>query len=327
MNNKNHSILSRVRIARNIKGLPFSDSMTKEDFKKISDTVRGALGNEYTYINFSSLSPLKKASYVECHLVSHEFANSKNPTSLYLNQDRNISIMVGEEDHIRIQGFADGNNIVLAMDRAKEAEEVIAKHITFAYSDRFGYITKCPTNLGSGIRASVMMFLPFIVNKQTITRISSDLTKSGMTIRGVYGEGSSSLASLYQISNSVTLGIADEEITNHVSNVVKRLEELEEKHESEALKESEAYYKDYAMRAYGLLKNSYIMTSKEAISLISRVMLGHAMGCLETNKNNKELFSLLEHILPATLTLSSERAPESESELDIQRAGVLRESL
>ncbi len=320
-----YCILSRVRIARNINGFPFTNKMNESEMLAVCDTVKGALGNEFSYINFSALPLQKKQSFVERHLVSPEFAISKNKTALFLNPERDVSVMVGEEDHIRIQAFAEGLSIDSALQKAMSVEELIEKTVDYMFNEQFGYITKCPTNLGTGMRASVMMYLPITVNQNTISAISSDLARSGMTIRGLYGEGSNSFASLYQISNNVTMGLSEKDTADRVTEIVKSLSKTEEEGEKRYFSMNPDIVRDEAMRALGLLRSSYMVSSSEAGQLISRVMMGNNLSVIDIGKTNIEIFSHLESILPATLSESEEKHLESERERDVFRAEKLRE--
>ncbi len=320
-----YCILSRVRIARNIKGFPFSDKMNESEMLAVCDAVRGALGNEYSYINFSALSETKKRSYVERHLVSPQFAASQNKTALFLNRDRSVSIMVGEEDHIRIQAFGEGLMLEYAYEKATEAEKLIGRSVEYMFDDKFGYLTKCPTNLGTGMRVSVMMFLPLTVNKDSISPISSDLARNGMTIRGVYGEGSNALSALYQISNNVTLGISEKETVDLVFEVAKSLSKVEERNENKYLKENTDYVTDTSMRALGVLRSAYMISSAEASGCITKVMLGNNLKIYNLGKQNTEIFHIFESSLPANITENAESYPKNDRERDIFRAKYLRE--
>lgn len=322
-----YSISSRVRIARNIKGFPFTDRINEADMASVCDIVKGALGNEYSYINFATLSPLKKRAYVEQHIVSPEFANAKNKTALFINLDRSVAVMVGEEDHIRIQAFAEGLDLAKALKYAEETEDVIARAVGFMFDEKIGYITKCPTNIGTGLRASVMMFLPATVNSDTVSAISSDLARNGMTIRGVYGEGSSSFGSLYQISNNVTLGLSEEEIVERVTKIAENLAVAEEKNENRLCASNPDYYRDDCMRALGILRSAYMISSSEAGTLISKVMLGANMGYVDIDNKNNRIYRALESVFPATLTETAEKTPSNDRERDIARAESLRKSL
>lgn len=318
-------ISSRVRIARNIKGFPFRDMLAKSQALGIIDEVRGALGNEYSYINFSHLSQSKKNVYVEQHLVSHEFAVSERERALFLSADRRISVMIGEEDHIRIQAFAEGMNLQKALCEAQKVEDKLSEHIEFMFDERYGYITKCPTNIGTGIRASVLMFLPTIMNRNHSRSVIGMLSGRGMTVRGLFGEGSSEFGALYQISNNVTLGVTEDEIIKNVEETVSELEQAETTMQRSLIEANPDFYTDDCMRALGILGSAYIMSSSEACTLISKLMLGSTAGIINCEKSSIQLYNILMSLLPFTLTENFSNEIKSAEERDKYRAEYLRQ--
>ncbi len=321
--NDKYCISSRVRLARNVNGLPFSDRMTDEEMISLIDKVKGALGNEYTYINFPSLPKKKKLSYVEMHIVSPDFISSKKRNALFMNEDKSVAIMVGEEDHIRIQALVRGNDLKAALSLATKAEELIAKKIDFAFDATYGYITKCLTNVGTGMRASVMMFLPTTLNDRSISAYSAELARLGMTVRGVFGEGSASIGDMYQISNNVTLGISEDEIIDRVEKVVDSLSKKEEEHENALLLSAKEALTDKCMRALGTLKYAHMMSSKEAQTLLSTVRLGANLNIIDVDKSY--LDTAFENSFPNTLSLLSSEELNDDTSRDIFRAKYLRE--
>lgn len=317
-----YCISSRVRIARNVKGFPFSYAMTQDESRKLVDMIKGALGNEYTYINFQSLPEIKKNSYVEQHIVSPDFLNVDRNTALFMNGDKSVAVMVGEEDHIRIQAFANGNNLKEAAKKAFEAEELIENSVEFMFDERYGYITKCPTNIGTGVRASVMMFLPTTINSRTVSGYSAELARLGMTLRGVFGESSESVGNMYQISNSRTLGMNEDEIIEKVENIVDALAKREDENEARLLSASENEIKDAAMRSLGLLSSAYMMSNDEAQQLISKVRLGAALGLISVD--TEKLNEAMANSFPNTLSLMANKDLSSPEKRDIYRAEYLK---
>lgn len=315
---------SRVRIARSIKGFPFCDKLSESEALGIIDEVRGALGNEYSYINFSHIPDNKKNVFVEQHLVSCDFVSSDRRRALFLSADRSVSVMIGEEDHIRIQAFAEGLDLKRALSKAQAVEDILSESIEFAFDERYGYITKCPTNLGTGVRASVLMFLPALMNGSAQQLISS-LSSKGMTVRGMFGEGSSGAASLYQISNNVTLGITEEEIIRAVEGTVLTLEDAELSEQRRLIASNADAYVDDCMRALGILRSAYVMTSSEAVKLISKAMLGVSAGLVSCGKDCQELYKILLSALPYTLTERADTEIKTSLDRDKYRARYLRE--
>lgn len=315
---------SRVRIARSIKGFPFCDKLSESEALGIIDEVRGALGNEYSYINFSHIPDSKKNVFVEQHLVSRDFASSECRRALFLSADRSVSVMVGEEDHIRIQAFSEGLDLGCALSKAQAVEDTLSESIEFAFDERYGYITKCPTNLGTGVRASVLMFLPALMNGNAQQLISS-LSSKGITVRGLFGEGSSGAASLYQISNNVTLGITEEEIIRAVEGTVLTLEDAELSEQRRLIASNADAYVDDCMRALGILRSAYVMSSSEAVKLISKAMLGVSAGLVSCGKDCRELYKILLSVLPYTLTESADTEIRVATDRDKYRARSLRD--
>ena len=317
-------ISSRVRIARNIKGVRFCNKLTDSQSLGIIDEVRGALGNEYSYINFSHLNQSKKNAFVEQHLVSREFADSERKKALFLSPDRTVSVMIGEEDHIRIQAFAEGLDLNKALTSALKIEEKLSKQIEFMFDEQYGYITKCPTNIGTGIRASVMMFLPATFTHENASYVADTLRQKGMTIRGLFGEGSFAVASLYQISNNITLGLSEEDIVKKVEETVSALEQAEETEEQKIIQSNPDHYIDDCMRALGVLRSAYIISSSEAISLISKVMLGTVTDIISCKKSSRDLYNIILSVLPFTLSDNADIDIFSAKERDKYRAAYLR---
>ncbi|MBE6669840.1 MAG: ATP--guanido phosphotransferase [Ruminococcaceae bacterium] len=315
-------ISSRVRIARNVKGLPFSSDMNSSERETLINKVKGALGNKYTYINFSDLPTTKKLSYVERHIVSPDFLNAENQTALFMNYDKSVSVMVGEEDHIRIQAFADGYALKEAKEKAFETEMLIEQSVEFMFDDKYGYITKCPSNIGTGVRASVMMFLPTTVNTNTVASYSSELARLGMTIRGAFGESSNSVGDTYQISNNRTLGMSEDEIIDNVNNIVKALAKREEENEKKLLDRSGDKLKDASMRALGILRSAYMISNDEAQELISRVRLGSNLGIIVVDRSS--LNTAMTDSFPNTLSIVLEKDLSSPSVRDVCRAEYLK---
>lgn len=323
MNNTGkYCLSSRVRIARNIKGLPFTKKMSESEARQLIEKIQGALGKTYTYINFSSLPENKKMSYIENHVVSPNLLKSNKPTALFTNEDKSIAVMVGEEDHIRIQAFTDGLDLDTAFKKAEEAERIISEQVEYMFDSQFGYITQCPTNIGTGIRASVMMFLPATLNSKTIASYSSDLAKAGITIRGYFGESSNSVGELYQISNAQTLGVSEEETIDKVKKTALFLAELEEKNENLMYSSSKNTLTDSCMRALGLLSSSYMMSNEEAQLLLSRVRLASNLGILDVSPT--KINSAMNTSFPHTLSIHYGKDFTSPQERDLKRAEYMK---
>ena len=216
-------VSSRVRLARNLADYPFEPRLSQEQAKEICDKIRSVYGDGWLCTDFSALPVTEKRAYAEKHLVSPDFAEKKMPGILLSRNS--VHIMVLEEDHLRIQSIYPGLALEEAWHDAAEADGLLDAGVNVAYTEQLGYLTHCPTNLGTGMRASVMLFLPAYTAARGIQPLTAQLSKLGLTIRGMYGEGSAAEGCLYQISNQITLGCTEEETIRKLETVVKQIVE------------------------------------------------------------------------------------------------------
>lgn len=313
-------ISSRVRLARNINGYPFASKLDAAGANEIIEKVCSPLEPVgFRRINFSTLSPIMATSYVERHYVSPEFATKDTPHTLLLQETGGLAVMICEEDHLRIQSILPGLALEEAYQNAARVEKRLDEEFDFAYSERLGYLTHCPTNLGTGMRASVMMFLPALTRGGYMNSLASQLSKIGLTVRGLFGEGSGSAGCMYQISNQITLGISEEDSLKKLSDAITQITESERKARRAITGESLERLTDSVLRAEGILKYAYRMSSAEFIKLFSEVRFGIALGII-TDVSYEQLGTLLVEAMPATLTLASETTPKSETARDRLRA-------
>lgn len=317
-------ISSRVRFARNLKEYKFPVAMTKKEAEEVIELSQNLLDKKTNLIKLSLLDDLTLNSLVERHLVSKEFLLDKAKKALLLNEDCSLSIMINEEDHLRIQGFASGNDVKKAYDIAKEAESKIGEKLEYAESDKFGYLTACPTNVGSGLRVSVMLHLPALTKLGYISKLLQDVATFGITIRGMYGENTAARGDVYQVSNQKTMGYTDEEIIANVEKIVASIVKQEKKART-ILMEDRIYFEDKVMRALGTLKYARRIDTKEAEKNISLVRLGISSGIIkEVDKNLIQKLSV--DIYPNMLQLELKQNME-EATRDIERAKYIREAL
>lgn len=313
-------ISSRVRLARNINGYPFASKLDANGANEIIEKVSSPLeASGFRRINFSDLSPIMATSYVERHYASPEFATKETPHALLLQEQSGIAVMVCEEDHLRIQCILAGLALEEAYKNAARTEKQLDEEFDFAYSERLGYLTHCPTNLGTGMRASVMMFLPALTRGGYMNSLANQLSKIGLTVRGLFGEGSGSAGAMYQISNQVTLGITEEETLRKLTDAVNQIIESEQKARKTINGEALDRLTDRIKRSEGILKYAHMMTSSEFIKLFADVRFGIALGIV-SDISYEQLGTLLVEVMPATLTLSSENTPKNESARDKLRA-------
>lgn len=327
LGNQGDIVLStRVRLARNLVDYPFPsrlDSKEKEEVSSIikealSDYNEKALGN----IDMASLTPAEAVSLAEKHLISPEFASETRGRSLLLSESEDVSIMLCEEDHVRIQVIYPGLSLEEAFGTAEKIDSHLEKKLSYAFSENLGYLTQCPTNLGTGMRASVMLHLPALSKKGAMRGLSTTVSKLGLTLRGSYGEGGETSGDIYQLSNQVTLGISESAAIQNLSSIA--LQIIAQEKQARAVLVKDEDFMDKIYRAYGILKSAYKLTSRELIGLLSYVRLGASEGIL--NVPLETLSALFIELQPATMNAQSE-APLSQSQRDIQRAERVREAL
>ncbi|GAB6927457.1 protein arginine kinase [Paenibacillus sp. JCM 10914] len=281
-------ISTRVRVARNLQHLPFPLLANAEQSGEVLERLTAVLRDDEHLDEFGNLHIIKlneieeldKKVLVEKHLISPSLANESRNGAVFLTEDEAVSIMINEEDHLRIQCLYPGFQVKEAWERATTLDDVFESQVDYAFDDKRGYLTSCPTNVGTGLRASVMMHLPALVMTQQINRILSAVSQVGLTVRGIYGEGSEALGNLFQISNQITLGQTESEIIENLHSVVVQIIEHEKNARARLLSESKLRITDRIMRSFGILSYAAVLDSKEAAQRLSDVRLGVDLGLL-----------------------------------------------
>jgi len=320
-------ISTRVRLARNINGYPFASRLDVAKANEIIEKVSTPLeASGFRKIHFSDLSPVMATSYVERHYVSPEFATKEAPHALFLQETAGLAVMVCEEDHLRIQSILPGLALEDAYLNASRTEKRLDEDFDFAYSDTLGYLTHCPTNLGTGMRASVMMFLPALTRGGYMDSLANQLSKLGLTMRGLFGEGSGSAGCIYQISNQITLGITEEDTLQKMNEVIRQITESEQKARKKITEDALDRLTDRIRRSEGVLKYAYMISTAEFMKLFSDVRFGISLGIVD-DISYEQLGTLLVEAMPATLTLSSENTPKTETARDKLRAQKIQSVL
>lgn len=316
---------SRIRIARNISNTNFEVKLTNEQKEQILTNIESITPKlEYglKFIRLKNIDDITKLSLIEKHLISPDFAvNKQENGAILINDDENICIMINEEDHIRIQVFASGLELDNLLNLANELENKIGKFINYAFNDKYGYLTTCPTNVGTGMRASVMVHLPALTTTGNIDKILEVVNNFGMNIRGLYGEGSDTKGNIYQISNKQSLGISEQEIINNLKSITGKIIEQERTARKYLAKKS-IDLEDRVYRSYGILTNCKRLSSEEAKKLISDVKLGTDLGIIK-EMNDLKVNKLDLFTKPANLQIYLGQTL-SENERDIERAEVIR---
>ncbi|SHE82299.1 protein arginine kinase [Desulforamulus putei] len=281
-------ISSRVRLARNLAGYPFPHLLGHENADKILYAVQSAINRdgiketigELELCRMTELSPTERQILVEKHLISPDLLEQPEKRGVVLRNDEVISIMVNEEDHLRIQCLLPGLQLKECWDLANAVDDGLEQTLDFAFTEELGYLTSCPTNVGTGLRASVMLHLPALVMTQQINAVLLSLSKLGLTVRGLYGEGTQATGNLFQVSNQVTLGLTEEEIIDNLIMVAMQLVTQERAARRALYREQQHQIEDRVWRAYGLLKYARAMTSNDAMTLLSDLRLGVDMGII-----------------------------------------------
>lgn len=286
----NIAISSRIRLARNVEGLKFYTKVDSDvEAKYITGSVMRTL-EKFDVFNFLSLKDL---SLNECnalfeqHLISRELIANKDISGVAISEDEKIIVMINEEDHIREQCIEKGFNLYKPYRRLSEIDDEILASLPISYDENWGFITASPSNLGSGMRASVMLFLPALELTGKIEEIFTRASENGLTIRGIYGEGSKAVGYFYQISNQSSLGLSEDEIIDKVSEFIYAVCNEEAEMRQYLITEEEEKYKDLAFRTYGILTNCYSLNENEMMELLAQIKLGQVLGFLEIDSNEK----------------------------------------
>ncbi len=272
-------ISTRVRLARNVSDLPFPARLDKERASALKERVNSALdssalGANFTRYDFDSLDEIQRGMLVEQYAASKELASGTLPRALYLSDDSHMSIMVNEEDHLRLQVMGMGLCIDECMSDAKNLDTLMDERLGYAFDEKLGYLTACPTNLGCGLRLSVMLHLPALTENGAINSIITQAGKLGFAVRGIYGEGTRAEGSMYQLSNALSLGRTEEETATRLKDITMRIIETERSLRRKITDTNRMYLEDRIYRALGTLQNARILSSDEAVRLLSEVRMG-----------------------------------------------------
>ncbi|MDR2520275.1 MAG: protein arginine kinase, partial [Eubacteriaceae bacterium] len=302
-------VTTRVRLARNIADIPYPTKSSPEKAEcavsRIKEATEGnplLAGDGFGFVPLDNAGELQKRSMVERHLISPELGKYSGAGAI-VSRSGTISIMVNEEDHCRIQCIMPGFALKKAYQEANRIDDAIQEKLVYSYSEKYGFLTSCPSNLGTGMRAGVMVHIPALVLNGRLSGIAGMANRFGLAIRGIYGEGSEALGDLFQISNQYSLGITEEEIVNNIHSIAKEIIKLERDERNSLLINQEDALKDRIQRAYGILTNAHILATKEAMSLLSLLRMGADLE-LFNGIDYRKLDDLIINIQPATLALS-----------------------
>lgn len=302
---------SRVRFARNIAGLPFPVRLNTIEKKELNIRICGILadnGLPVKFIDMSSIYPYEAISLAERHLISPGFASGTDGRVLVLAEDEKVSIMLGEKDHIRIQGFSDGLDPHTAYHNAEKYDDILSENLKFAFDNKLGFLNQDSADLGTGMRASVMMHLPALSITGEMAKFSLTAGKLGFKIRGSYGDGASVKGDIFRISNYITMGISEEQAIENLKSIALQIATKERSVAEELVKDINI--RDRINRAAGLLESAVLLTADEMMELMSLVRLGALYGAAEADT---ELISeLFVKMQPATINvLAGQKLPQA----------------
>lgn len=319
-------VSSRIRFARNLSNFPFIIKLDKNIKQKIEETIKDvtpSIGYGLKFVKLKDMDEITKMSLVEKRLVSPNFVLNKEDTgAILINDDENISVMINEEDHLRIQVMSSGLDLENLMNLSIEVDEKIGSVLPFAYNEQYGFLTACPTNVGTALRVSVMVHLPGLARTGNIRKILEVINNFGMNIRGIYGEGSKSGGDMYQVSNKQTLGISEAEIVKNLKLITEKIIE-QERLARKILAKDNMELEDKVYRAYGTLVNARKISSEEARDLLSEVKLGTDLGIIK-ELNDLKVKKLELYTKPANLQKYLGKQIDS-YERDIKRSEVIKQ--
>lgn len=326
-------ISSRIRLARNFDGILFTNRNDMSSLEKVNTISRGLLQplkeadrHQYSNINLEQLSERERAILVEKHLMSPALEEKLPYRNLVVSDDASIVIMVNEEDHLRIQSMVSGLRLEVAYERVLKIDKAIEAKYPYAFDEQFGYLTACPTNVGTGLRASVMLHLPALTISGKITRLIRSIIQLGYSVRGLYGEGSEALGNIYQISNQRTMGTSEEDTIEQLTKIVEGIIAEERKSRQLLLHNDKEGLEDVLWRSYGVLQNARRVNGKEALTKLSDIQLGVDLNILP--QWGKDSFNELIAITrPNFLSKYAGNDNLTDIERDSYRAKVIRQKL
>ncbi|QDT38266.1 protein arginine kinase [Stratiformator vulcanicus] len=323
-------VSSRIRLARNLAQFPFPIRASDAVKAEVSELLCNRLldldfGPQLYSLDVGDLNEVDRQFLVERQLISRELSDGVGPRCVCISREENLSVMVNEEDHLRVQVLHSGFSLGDTWSQISELDDNIEQHVTYAFSDRFGYLTSCPTNCGTGIRVSVMLHLPALVLTKEIQKVFQALQKISLAVRGLYGEGSQAMGDFYQVSNQVTLGKSEQQIIENVQEVIPNIIAYERRVRNKLVSENRRNLHDQIARAYGILRNAQTISSEETMHLLSSVRMGVNLGLID----ELEMATVNEMLIQTQPAhLQKLRGEDLQSaERNVARASYLRERL
>jgi len=321
---------SRIRLARNLTTKPFPSKANKKELNDVLDVVREAM-SAISYFKASELFKINeldnvdKQFLIERHLMSHDHATNPEGKAVLVSDEESLSVMINEEDHLRIQVMQSGLNLDESWKIANAIDDALSKKLDFAYSVQWGYLTSCPTNTGTAMRGSVMVHLPALVMTKQINKVLAAVAKLSFASRGFYGEGTQASGNFYQISNQVSMGHSEEDVIQNINGLMRQIIEQEEQARQAMLLQNKPMLEDKIFRSLGILRNAHIISSQETVELLSMVRLGVDLTVIN-NVDRKAINELFIMIQPAHLQ-KIEGKKLTAAERDTKRANLIRQKL
>jgi protein arginine kinase len=331
---QNIIISSRVRLARNLKKYPFPVKLSEEGAARLIEDITGALEKETTEapggvfrrIDLEKAGVAEQNCLLENHMISPEFLSKQATKGLFVKADHSVGIMVNEEDHLRIQTIFPGDNIQDSYCVADRIDNLIEASAEYAFDKDFGYLTACPTNAGTGMRVSLMFHIPALEMTGQLMHLMNSIAKFGMTVRGLYGEGSKPLGSIYQISNQLTIGKSEKEIISILNNTAAKIIEQETALREKLFSDKSLELENRIYRSYGILSYCRKISAKEAMPMLSDLRLGLNAGILDVPRPKMPIYNIMMQIQPGNLE-KNRGARGTETERDIFRAAYIQSCL
>ena len=325
-------VYSRIRLVRNWAEYPFPETMTKEQSLEMTDRIFETInsgsfwnGTKRRYENLQTVSDLEKRALWERKVVNRSLVKKTEPAGLFYSDDERVSIALNGDDHVRIQVVEKGLDLMTCYRRAELIDDEISDKIEYSFDEKYGYLTAFPTNVGTGLRASVVIHLPMLSRKKNFNSLVADMGRFGTIIRGVAGEGSENFGSLYQVSNQKTLGQTEKDIVDLVYKAAAELDAQERRLRKEALSKHPVVSADECYKSYGVLKYARRLTGKDSMEFLSQIMAGVTDGILKT-EDPCSVYALVIGSQPANLLSRAER-PLNKEEVEVARADFIREHL
>ena len=320
-------VSTRIRLARNLEDYRFPEKISIEDadsmMDKIMGVIKGNLKGNYDYFKITDLDRVERKGFIENHIISPTLLRYPNKSGFFLRDDETVNIMVNEEDHIRIQALLPGLNFEKGYAIVDRIDDSLEKDLRYAFDENYGYLTSCPTNLGTGLRASAMVHIPALSMSGHLKGMMQGFSKIGLVVRGIYGEGTEALGYFYQISNQITMGETEKELMDKLKRVVYQVVDKEREVRRFLLEYRYTEMEDRIYRSLGILKNARLLSSREAMSHISNIRMGMDFKIVE-NIDYRDITQLIILSQPANIQLKFGKGLEK-YERDVKRADLVRE--